>query len=293
MGILVVDVGTSSVRAAVVSDGGKVEHVHRRPLPPNIPMPGLVEFDPEAMASAALEVATAARNDVGGRVDAVGICAQRSSAVVWDGSTGRPLGPGLGWQDLRTAGTCLELQAKGFSFSPSESATKFAWLLDQIEPSVRDDARLGTVDSWIAWNLTRGERHVTDLSQCRGDRAAATATAAGGDDDAIDALGLSRPRLPTHRRFSGTSRRGPGPARGTAAVRHRRRSAGVAHRPGVHQRRPGQGDLRHRGHARHVSRWCPTRVFPAEARAAAFPIVAWRIGGEHHLGGRGHHAGRR
>ena len=64
--------------------------------------------------------------------------------------------PGLGWQDLRTVGTCLELQAEGLRFSPAESATKFAWLLEQAGPEARDTAKLGTVDTWLAWQLSEG-----------------------------------------------------------------------------------------------------------------------------------------
>src|SRR5215472_17238818 len=150
MGILVIDVGTSSVRAAIVEPDATVHHVRRRPLPPETPTPGLVQFDPAEMAAAALEVAGESIDAAGGAVDAVGVTAQRSSAVAWDGATGEPLGPGLGWQDLRTVGTCLELQADGFRFSPSEAATKFSWLLDQAGDTRRDRAKLGTVDSWIA-----------------------------------------------------------------------------------------------------------------------------------------------
>ena len=168
MSILVIDVGTSSVRAAIVRPDGTVEHVHRRPTPPDIPMAGLVEFDPAAMAAAALAVAHEALA-AGGPVSAVGVTAQRSSAIAWDARDSRPLGPGLGWQDLRTVGTCLEMQAHGLRFSPSESATKYAWLLDQAEQTagdsgIRDHAKLGTVDSWIAWNLTQGRAHITDPS---------------------------------------------------------------------------------------------------------------------------------
>ena len=126
-------------------------------------MPGLVEFDPLAMAAAARGVAEAAL-DAGGPVDAVGITAQRASAIAWDARSGLPLGPGLGWQDLRTAGTCLELQAEGIHFSPSESATKFAWLLDQLDAGARAQAKLGTVDSWLAWQLSGGALHITDPS---------------------------------------------------------------------------------------------------------------------------------
>ena len=161
--ILVIDVGTSSVRAAIVRPDATVEHVHRRPLPPDVPMPGLVEFDPAAMATAALEVARRAL-DAGGPANAVGVTTQRSSAIAWDAGSGEPLGPGLGWQDLRTVGTCLELQGEGIRFSPSEAATKFAWLLEQSGADRGTDVKLGTVDSWIAWNLTNGELHVTDPS---------------------------------------------------------------------------------------------------------------------------------
>ena len=66
----------------------------------------------------------------GGPVEAVGITNQRASTVVWDGRTGEPVGPGIGWQDLRTVGTCLMLQAEGLRLSPNESATKLAYLLD-------------------------------------------------------------------------------------------------------------------------------------------------------------------
>ena len=156
-----VDVGTSSVRASIVHPDGAVGHVERRATPPAVPFPGLVEFDADAMASAALDAARAVL-DAGGVVEAVGVATQRASVVAWDARTGRALGPGIGWQDLRTAGTCLELQAEGLRLSPSESAAKWAWLLDTHAPDRRADVRLGTVDSWIAWHLSAGHLHVTD-----------------------------------------------------------------------------------------------------------------------------------
>jgi glycerol kinase len=154
-------VGTSSVRASVVRPDGTVEHVHRRPLPPTVPFPGLVEFDASAMAEAALDTARAALAEAG-PVDAVGITAQRASAVAWDALSGKPIGPGIGWQDLRTAGTCLELQAEGIRLGPSETALKWVWLLDNHDPQRSATTRLGTVDSWLAWQLTGGALHVTD-----------------------------------------------------------------------------------------------------------------------------------
>lgn len=164
MAILVIDVGTSSVRAGIVRADATVDHIRRRPLPPDSPRPGLVEFDPAAMADAALAVAGESLAASGDTVGAVGVTCQRSAGVAWDADSGRPLGPGLGWQDLRTVGKCLELQADGFYFSPSEAATKLAWLLEQLTPAARARAKVGTVDSWIAWNLTGGRRHITDPS---------------------------------------------------------------------------------------------------------------------------------
>ena len=133
MSILVVDVGTSGVRGAVVRPDGAVEHVHHVPVLPDTPFPGLVEFDAVAMAAAVLEVASASLAD-GGPVDAVGIANQRASTIVWDRATGVPVGPGLGWQDLRTVGTCLELQGQGIRVAPNASATKVAALLDMADP---------------------------------------------------------------------------------------------------------------------------------------------------------------
>ena len=160
---MVVDVGTSGVRGAVVRPDASVAAVHHREVLPSTPAPGLVEFDAVAMAAAALAVASAALAD-GGPVAAVGIANQRASAVVWDRATGEPVGPGIGWQDLRTVGTCLVLQAEGLHLAPNQSATKFAQLLDDADPDRRRDLCCGTVDTWIAWHLSGGAVHATDLS---------------------------------------------------------------------------------------------------------------------------------
>lgn len=162
MSILVVDVGTSSLRAAVVQPDSSVTHVTRRSLVRAVPAPGLQEFDPAAMAAAALDAAAEVLA-AAGSVEAVGITAQRASTVAWDARTGEPLGPGIGWQDLRTAGTCLELQAEGLRLSPNESAAKAAWLLDTFDPARSPTTRIGTVDSWIVWALSGGA-HLTDPS---------------------------------------------------------------------------------------------------------------------------------
>ena len=163
MSILVIDVGTSGVRAAVVRPDTTVSFELHREVLPDSPAPGLVEFDAAAMAAGALDAARAVLADHG-PVDAVGIANQRGSTVVWDRATGEPVGPGLGWQDLRTVGECLMLGAEGIRMAPNVSATKAAWLLDQFDPERERDLCFGTVDSWIAWNLSGGALHVTDMS---------------------------------------------------------------------------------------------------------------------------------
>jgi glycerol kinase len=163
MTILVIDVGTSGLRAAIVGSDAAITCVHRRSLLPSSPEPGLVEFDASAMAAALLEVAAAALAE-GGPVDAVGITNQRASTIVWDAATGEPVGPGIGWQDLRTVVDCLMLREQGVRLAPNESATKLAHLLRSVDASRRDGLRFGTVDTWIAWQLSQGDAHVTDLS---------------------------------------------------------------------------------------------------------------------------------
>lgn len=165
MSILVIDVGTSGLRAAVVRDDATVTALHHRPFPPSTPAPGLVEFDAAEMARLVLDAAHSAVAD-GGAVDGVGITAQRASTVVWSRSTGRPLAPAIGWQDLRTVGDCIVARAEhGIALAPNQTATKAKWLLAQIGDHDRSDVCIGTVDSWIAWTLSGSARlHVTDHS---------------------------------------------------------------------------------------------------------------------------------
>jgi glycerol kinase len=172
-GVLVVDVGTSGVRAAIVRPDSVVEHTHHRAVLPDSPAPGLVEFDAAVMAEAVLDTANQAVQD-GGAVGAVGIANQRASTIVWERATGRPLAPGIGWQDLRTVGTCLALQAEGIRLAPNAAATKLMSILDAVDPDRKRAAAgelcFGTVDTWVAWVLSGGADagdaalHVTDAT---------------------------------------------------------------------------------------------------------------------------------
>jgi glycerol kinase len=209
--ILVVDVGTSGVRASIVRPDATVEHEHRIPLLPDSPAAGLVEFDAACMADAVLEVARASLED-GGPVAGVGIANQRASSIVWERATGRPVAPGIGWQDLRTVGTCLVLQADGIRLAPNASATKVMAILDEVDPersrSEQGELCFGTVDSWVAWTLSGGATpggdalHVTDATN-----AAVTAlvdASIGWDAQLLQTLRIPLPMMPTVVDSSGT-----------------------------------------------------------------------------------------
>ncbi|MCU1372310.1 MAG: glycerol kinase [Ilumatobacteraceae bacterium] len=195
MKLLVVDVGTSGVRAAVVTPEDGVVLSHHREVLPSSPAPGLVEFDASVMAEAVLAVARQAAAEAG-TVDAVGIANQRASTVVWDRRTGEPVGPGLGWQDLRTVVDCLILAGEGLRTAPNLLATKAAHLVKEADPDGNRDLCIGTVDSWVAWTLSEGAVHVTDASNAAlyGLR---TGDQEHWDDRALELLKLSVDQLPT------------------------------------------------------------------------------------------------
>lgn len=197
--ILVVDVGTTGLRAAVVRPDGSIAASETRPCAPDSPAPGLVEFDPTRLATLALEASRAVLHRLGDPpVTGVGIANQRASTIVWDRTTGKPVGPGLGWQDLRTVGECIGARAEhGFTLAPNQSATKLAWLLaNAANDRDPDELCFGTVDTWIAWTLSEGALHVTDHTN-----AAVTGLysirSGGWNTEVCDALGIPMSMLPT------------------------------------------------------------------------------------------------
>ncbi len=159
---LVIDVGTSGLRAALVHDDGTVSDLHHEEFAPDTPAGGMVEFDARAMYAAVRRVCLTAMGS--NTVDAVGITNQRASTVVWSAATGEPVAPAIGWQDLRTVGDCIMARIEhGLAFAPNQSATKLSWILrNTAADHPVDDLRFGTVDSWLVWNLTRGAHHVID-----------------------------------------------------------------------------------------------------------------------------------
>ena len=163
--ILVLDVGTTTLRAAVVDERLGIVAIDARAMRPSVPAPGLVEFDPVEMAAAAVAAAESVIARSPGAPSVVGITNQRASTVMWDRATGVPLGPGIGWQDLRTVGECIRARQDGLHLAPNQTATKAAWLLQHhLDGRRPEDVCIGTVDSWLVWTLTGGAAHVTDHS---------------------------------------------------------------------------------------------------------------------------------
>jgi glycerol kinase len=179
--ILALDQGTTSSRALVFDHDGCIRGEARKEFRQIYPQPGLVEHDGEEIWASQLGVAVEAIARAGlTAVDiaAIGIANQRETTIVWDRSSGRPINNAIVWQDRRTAGECDRLKSEGFEplfrartglvLDAYFSGTKLAWILDHV-PGARTRAEVGelafgTIDSWLVWNLTGGERHVTDAS---------------------------------------------------------------------------------------------------------------------------------
>jgi glycerol kinase len=179
--ILALDQGTTSSRAIAFGPDGEIRGFDQRELTQHFPKPGWVEHDPAEIWSSQLAVARAALRNAGltaADVGAIGITNQRETTILWERATGRPVHAAIVWQDRRTAALCEQLRARGVEdtvraqtgllLDPYFSATKIAWLLDNVEGlRARADAgdiAFGTVDSWLIWNLTGGARHVTDVT---------------------------------------------------------------------------------------------------------------------------------
>ena len=179
--LLALDQGTTSSRAIVFREDGRVHSMAQQEFAQHYPQPGWVEHDPMAIWQSQLHTAREALRQGGlrpGDVRGVGITNQRETTLLWHRRTGAPLHPAIVWQDRRTEALCQALQAQGaeamvqartgLRLDPYFSGTKLRWLLDQV-PGARAMAEagelaFGTVDSWLIWQLTGGRRHVTDIS---------------------------------------------------------------------------------------------------------------------------------
>jgi len=175
--LLAIDQGTSNTKAIVLDREGKIVARASVPMEIAFPQPGWVEQDPLAIWKAVETVIEGCLNQISAsKVAAIGISNQRETILAWDRSTGRPLGPAVIWQCRRTADFCQHLHEQGLeaflrertglTIDPLFSASKARWLLKQIEARGQraDTVCLGTVDSWLLWNLTAGRTHATDFS---------------------------------------------------------------------------------------------------------------------------------
>ena len=179
--ILALDQGTSSSRAIVFDETGAACAVAQKEFRQIFPRSGWVEHDPhEIWSSQASVIAEAITTlDINGlNIAGIGITNQRETTIVWDSDTEEPIYNAIVWQDRRTSDYCDKLKSEGVTemirrktgliIDAYFSATKIKWILDNV-PGARERANngkllFGTVDTWLIWRLTRGEVHVTDVS---------------------------------------------------------------------------------------------------------------------------------
>ena len=179
--ILSLDQGTSSSRAIVFDHKGQIRSMAQREFTQIFPRSGWVEHNPHEIWSSQASVIAEAITSIGidgSNIAGIGITNQRETTIVWDSETEEPIYNAIVWQDRRTSEYCDQLKAEGKTEFIRErtgliidayfSATKVKWILDNV-PGARERAQkgklmFGTVDTWLIWRLTRGEVHVTDVS---------------------------------------------------------------------------------------------------------------------------------
>jgi len=216
--ILALDQGTTSSRAIIFDHSGNVVAVAQQEFRQIFPKPGWVEHDANeiwaSQATVAKEVLAKSRLN-GADIAAIGITNQRETTVVWDRATGKPICNAIVWQDRRTAAMCDRLKAKGHAKRIRQktglvvdayfSGTKLQWILENV-PGARAKAKagqlaFGTVDSWLVWNLTGGQLHITDASNAS--RTMLFNIKKGDwDDELLNLFGIPRSVLPEVRASS-------------------------------------------------------------------------------------------
>ena len=179
--ILAIDQGTTSTRSILFDSAARPVAAAQRELKQHYPHPGWVEHDAEQIWSDALQTARdaiASSSIDAGRIAGIGITNQRETAVVWDRSTGKPVHRAIVWQDRRTSDICAAMKTDGAEplvrartgllLDPYFSATKIAWILDQVPGAraraERGELAFGTIDSFLLWRLTGGTVHATDAT---------------------------------------------------------------------------------------------------------------------------------
>jgi len=172
--VVAIDAGTTGIRSRVLGPGGFRGPSAYREFTQHFPEPGRVEHEAIEIWEAARDTLNEVIGAVGAdRIAAIGLTNQRETVVAWDRTTGIPHGPAIVWQDRRTAARCEQLRGDGHEpmirrltglvLDPYFSASKIEWMLAN-GVTVGPDLAVGTIDTWLIWNLTGGERYVTDPS---------------------------------------------------------------------------------------------------------------------------------
>jgi len=179
--IIALDQGTTSSRAILFNKKGEIANIAQREFQQIYPKSGWVEHDPQEIWSSQLAVFTEVLAKSKTKLESIkgiGITNQRETTVVWNKRTGEPIYNAIVWQDRRTADYCAKLIKEGNLEKVQEktgllidsyfSATKIKWILDNVKGArklaERDELAFGTIDTWLIWNFTNGEKHVTDVS---------------------------------------------------------------------------------------------------------------------------------
>ena len=173
--VVAIDAGTTGVRSRAIRPGGGPIIASYREFTQHFPEPGWVEHDAKEIWTAILATLHDVIDQVGlDQVAAIGITNQRETVLAWNRRTGEPYGTAIVWQDRRTAARCDQLAADGvlptvreitgLVLDPYFSGSKIEWLLAHRDIPVDDELAVGTIDSWLLWNLTGGEVHATDPS---------------------------------------------------------------------------------------------------------------------------------
>lgn len=212
--VLALDQGTTSSRALLFDAGGRLRALAQQPFAQRFPQSGWVEHDADEILATQLATARQALAGVNpAEVAAIGITNQRETVVIWERASGKALAPAIVWQDRRTAAHCQQLreagheaavrERSGLTLDPYFSATKIAWWLEhQAGWRARAEAgelAVGTIDSWLIWQLSEGRVHATDVTNAS--RTLLMNLRTGDwDEDLLRLFGIPRALLPSIRR---------------------------------------------------------------------------------------------
>jgi len=215
--VVSIDAGTTGVRAFAVDQTGTTRGWSYREFTQHYPRPGWVEHDATEIWTAVQTTLAELVATLDEPVAAIGITDQRETVVAWSRSTGKPLHRAIVWQDRRTAARCdalaeaghlaLVRRATGLVLDPYFSGSKFEWLRTDGGVEMGSDTALGTIDSWILWNLTGGRAdagavHATDASNASRTMLFDIGTGAWSDE-LCDLFGVPMPSLPEVRPSAG------------------------------------------------------------------------------------------